>query len=715
MKDILRTPTIFLLLIIVGVGYGNIYAQGNHRDSVVTEFFGTKVSDPYRWLEDNNSPDVKDWINQQNKNADEILSGFPEETKIESRVKELAGSSSQQFSPKLVNGKLYFEKFTPPQGQPVVVYETWPEGETKVLVDPNKEGKGIAVTGFWPSPKGNYLAYTTAEGGTEAATIHILDIKGNKNLTDSLSYAGGGATPAGMVWDDDEGGLTYVRLPLPGTVPDSASQFFAALYHHTLNHPFSDDKTVFGQNLSKVAEYTFMPSETGKLAAMFLHYGDGNPDFVYIRKGSGEWKMVMDTSANVRVADEVNSGASWNGDNSLLVISYQNAPKGKLVSISPDGQITQLVTQENWAYNAVTAIKGGFLIVKVNGPDWKIDQYNNAGKMIRTVNLPKTGIGISSIAGSGKSDQVLIDYSGWTIPEKWILYNTNNGRIKTVFEEKPGADYSKVKYSVIDAISKDGTKIPVTIIRIDTLKPDGKRPAIVEAYGGFGIPTRPYFIGSNLLWLENGGILAYANIRGGGEFGEGWHEAGMLDKKQNVFDDMYASAESLVKNKWTDSQHLGLLGGSNGGLLMGAELTQHPEAFKAVASFVGIYDMVRTELFPNGQYNISEYGTSTNEKDFKWLIAYSPYHNIKPHTSYPAVLLETGMNDPRVASWQSRKFAAALENANTSDNPIILITRMNEGHGVTSSFSQRVGNYIAQMTFFAHELGLNMTEKMKKE
>jgi prolyl oligopeptidase len=511
-----------------------------------------------------------------------------------------------------------------------------------------------------------------------------------------------------MVWDPDENGLTYVRLPQPGTVPDSASQFFAVLYHHILQHPFTDDKLVFGKNLSKVAEYIFIPSDDGKLAAMFVHFGDGNPDYVYIRKGSGEWKLVMDTSDNVRVAADINTGASWNEENNLLVISYKNALKGKLVSVSPSGKKTDIVKQGDWAYNAVAAFKGGFLIVKVNGADWKIDQYNNGGKMIRNVDLPKTGIGINDLTGNVNSDKILISYSGWTIPDKWILYNTNDGNLKTKFEVKPAADLSKIKFSVIEAVSKDGTKIPVTVIRMDTLKPDGERPTIVEAYGGFGIPTRPYFLGVNLLWLENGGVLAFAHIRGGGEFGEGWHEAGMLGKKQNVFDDMYAAAESLVKNNWTEKEHLGILGGSNGGLLMGAELTQHPDAFKAVVSFVGIYDMIRNELFPNGQYNVSEYGTSTVKKEFNWLLAYSPYHHVEPHTSYPAVLLETGINDPRVASWQSRKFAAALQDANTSDNPIILITRMNEGHGVTSSFSQRVGNYTAQMTFFAHELGLNM-------
>ncbi len=698
----------FLFLWLAGCSSNpNDDAPKTKKDNVVNDYFGTNVADPYRWLENGSSPEVKSWIEAQNKFTDKILSSFPEEKSMANRIRTLSTTSEEQFAPDLVNGKLFFMQFTPPQAQPVVAYKDWPDGKVNILIDPNKNGEHTAVTGFWPSPLGNYLAYGTAEGGNEATTIHILNVKTGKNLNDELTDAGGGATPAGMVWDSDDRGLTYVRLPLTGTVPDSESQFYAALYHHVLGQPMKDDKLVFGKDLSKVAEYTFIASENARHAAMFVHFGDGNPDFVYIRRGNEKWDRVLDTAANVRVASEVNPSATWQGDN-LLVVSYENAPLGKLLSISPDGRSTELVKQSDWAYNGVAPVRDGFLISEVHGPDWKIVQFDRAGKTVRTINLPKSGIGIGTIASSSGSEQALITYSGWTTPETWVQYDSRNGDLKRIFQVKPAADYSIVKFHETEATSKDGTKIPVTILNLEGITPNGKRPTIVYGYGGYGITTKPHFIGPYLAWLENGGVLAYANIRGGGEFGEGWHEDGMLGKKQNVFDDMYAAAELMVKDNWTDAHHLGILGGSNGGLLMGAELTQHPEAFKAVVSFVGIYDMLRAELFPNGQYNISEYGTSTKEPDFKWLYAYSPYYNIKPNTAYPATLLETAVNDARVAPWQSRKFAAALQAANTSDNPILLLTRMNEGHGVTASFSQRMGNTTAALAFFAHELGLNM-------
>ncbi len=709
------TKSYYLIIVLLGFvvagcsnNKGVKEAPASRKDTVVTNYFGTQVSDPFRWLEDNNDPEVQQWIADQNKYADNVLSGFPDNKKIEERIKELEKTGVEQYSPKLMNNQLYFMQITPPQPQAVVATKSWPDGETKVLVDPNKMGSDIAITGFWPSPNGNYLAYTTAEGGTEAATIHVRDLKSGNDLHDSLVSAGGGATPAGMAWDEDGKGLTYVRLPLPGTVPDSISQFNAALYHHTLGQPQESDKLVFGKDLSKVAEYTFIPSEDGRQAAMFVHFGDGNPDYVYIRHGRDEWKQVLDTSANVRVSDEINSGAAWDEDGNLLLVAYDNAPLGKLLSVKKDGAAKVVVPEGEWAYNSVAAIRHGFLLTKVKGPDWKIDQYDKSGKLVKAVGLRQGGIGINAVVSSPKSDNALITYEGWTFPERWDTYNADTGNLNTIFQMKPAADYSNIKYSLIEATSNDGTKIPVTVVRMDGITPNGQRPTIVYGYGGFGITRKPHFIGPYLVWLENGGVFAFTNLRGGGEYGEGWHAAGMLGNKQNVFDDMYAATQAMEETNWTDKAHLGIMGGSNGGLLMGALLTQHPDAFKAVVSFVGIYDMIRNELFPNGQYNISEYGSATNPESFQWLYAYSPYHHVKPNTNYPAVMLETGMNDPRVASWQSRKFAAALQDANTSDNPIILITRMNEGHGVTASFSQRVGNLSASMTFFAHELGLKL-------
>ncbi len=675
------------------------------RDDVTETFFGTKVPDPYRWLEDADAPAVQQWIAAENAYTEKVMGGFPDAKAIAKRVGELSLTSTQQSSPVIVGKTLFYLRQTPPQPQAVLVAQAWPGGRARVLIDPNGMPDHPAITDFWPAPDGKYVAYGTAEGGNEETTIHFVEVATGRILPDALPHAGGGTTPQALVWDPNDRGVTYARLPLPGTVPDADLQFHVALYHHTLGTEASADTVEFGKNLSKVAEYTLLGSADGKYAAALEHDGDGAPDAVYLRSGDGQWKLALGTDANVRAASEVNQGAAWDGDR-LLVIAYQDAPRGKLLAVDPYGKSTRLVRQGTWAMHSVAPVKGGFLITEVRGPDWRVQQYSQDGKFVRTVPLPKTGIGVGTIASNAASPHALITYTGWTIPSRWAEYDAAHGTLKTVFEVKPAADYSKVVTYRLDATSRDGTKVPVTVIAMQGVTPNGARPTILYGYGGFGITTAPRFLGSTLAWLERGGVYAVANIRGGGEFGEGWHADGMLAKKQNVFDDFYAAAQELVAKHWTDPAHLGILGGSNGGLLMGAALTQHPSEYRAVVSLVGIYDMLRVELWPNGQYNISEYGTVTKKPDFEWLRAYSPLQNVKSNTPYPAVLLITGVNDPRVAPWQSRKFAAALQAATTSKYPVLLLTRMNEGHGVTASFSQRVGNAGATLAFFAQELGL---------
>ena len=675
------------------------------QHDVVDTYHAVAVHDPYRWLENPDAPAVKQWIKAQNAYTEKVMDGFADAKALAKRVGELALTSTRRSDPQIVGHTLFYMRQTPPQPQAVLVAQPWPSGTAKVLVDPNAAHGSIAITGYWPSPDGKYVAYGTAEGGNEETTLHFIEVASGKMLTDALPQAGGGTSPQGLAWDADGKGVTYVRLPLPGSVPADRMQFGAALYHHALGTPAKHDVLEFGKDLSPVAEYTLLESADGQHVAALLHYGDGAPDSVYLRNGTGAWKLALGTDANVRAAYEVNGGAAWDGDR-LLVIAYQNAPRGKLLALGAHGNATTIVQQGRWAMHAVAPVKNGFLVTEVSGPDWRVQQYDSSGRFIRTVPLPQTGIGIGAIASSASSDRALISYSGWTIPSRWDEYDGANGTLHTVFEVKPAADYSRVLTYRLDAISKDGTKVPVTVIAMKNVTPNGARPTILYAYGGYGISSAPRFIGADLAWLERGGVYAVANLRGGSEYGEGWHEAGMLGNKQNVFDDFYAAAQALVADRWTDPAHLGIMGGSNGGLLMGAALTQHPHAYRAVVSLVGIYDMLRSELWPNGQYNVSEYGTVKNAADFKWLLAYSPLQHVKPGTAYPAVLLITGVNDPRVAPWQSRKFAAALQAANTSRNPVLLLTRMNEGHGVTASFSQRVGNTAAALSFFAQELGL---------
>jgi prolyl oligopeptidase len=675
-------------------------------------YHGVAVPDPYRWLEDGSSPEVKSWIDAQNAFTESVLGGYPEGAAIAARVSELSLTSTQRSSPQIVAGQLFYLRQTPPQPHAVLVAQSWPEGEARVLVDPNpapaagsggEAAGGTAITGYWPSPDGARIAYGTAEGGTEATTLRVVDVATGETHPDRVPNAGGGTTPQALVWDGDGQGFTYVRLPAPGTVPDDQLQFGAVLAHHVLGRPAGSDAVVFGSGLSPIAEYVLMGSRSG-VAAALMHAGDGAADTVYLRGHDGTWREVLGTDAGVHAAD-TDDGVAWDGDR-LLVVAYGGAPRGRILAVAADGSVRPLVAEQDWAVRAVAPIAGGFLAVRVSGPDWRVDQYDADGGLVRSLALPGTGVGIDAIASSADSDVALVAWSGWTSPTRWSRFDGATGALETIFEVRPAADYSAIRSYRLTAVSKDGTRVPVTVLARAGTRPDGERPTILYGYGGFGIPERPAFLGSYLAWLEHGGVYAVVNLRGGSEFGEGWHRAGELESKQNVFDDFFAAARALEEAGWTDTGHLGILGGSNGGLLMGAELTQHPKAFRAVVSAVGIYDMLRVELWPNGRYNVSEYGTVDEARDFEWLHAYSPLHHVEAGTAYPAVLLITGENDPRVAPWQSRKFAAALQSASSSGRPVLLLTRRNEGHGVTASFSQRVGNRAATLTFFAHQLGL---------
>jgi prolyl oligopeptidase len=658
---------------------------------------GETVNDPYRWLENPQDPAVQAWIKAQNEHTEAVLAAMPDGKAMSERVQQLAVTSTTRSSPLLAGGTLFYMQETPPQPQSQLMAQAWPDGKARVLVDLNAGGGNTAITGYWPSPSGRYLAYGTAEGGSELTTLHVLDVATGKILSDALPYAGGGTTPQGVAWDANEQGFVYVRFPLP---PEGAEvrQFDAVLMHHTLDQSAAADQLVFGKGYSKVAEYRLLTSPGAKQLAVLANVGDGGPAEVYLRDGAN-WKKVLGHEANVREA-------AWVGQR-LYVTSFADAPRGKLLALDAQGKAATVVPQRDGALQDVAPMADGFLLTRSWGPDWWVEQYDAQGSFVRRLPLPQHGIGIEGIASEQGQDHALIAYSGWTLPSRWVDVDAKAGGVRSVFEVKPAADYSKVDVRRIDGVSKDGTRIPVTVLAMRHVEPNGKRPTILYGYGGYDIPVTPRFLGARLAWLERGGVFAFANLRGGNENGQDWHAQGQKLHKQNVFDDFHAAALALFDTHWTDRDHLGILGASNGGLLMGASLVQHPGDYRAVVAMVGIYDVLRHETdFANGPYNVSEFGTISDPGQFKATLAYSPLQNVKPHTAYPAVLMTTGANDPRVAPWQSRKFTAALQNATASEHPILLLTRMNAGHGIGAPFSQRVGDMAVMLTFFAHELGL---------
>jgi prolyl oligopeptidase len=699
----------FLVAVVVPAAAAALKPPPTPIVNVSTTYWGVAVDDPYRWLENASTPKVSAWIDAQNSYAADVFAAFKHADAIGQRLRELAITGPQWSNPKIAASMLFYLRETPPAAQPVLVGAPWPSGAARVLVDPNPAGGLLSIEGYWPSPDGKYVAYATQEAGAEVTSMHVVRVADAVILPDTLTDVSSGASTDALAWDADSLGFVYTRVPRP-TGASNASYFDSTLYHHRLGAAASADQPALGQGLSPVAEWNATESEDGRAVAM-VHYGDGSYSDMYERVGAGPWRKVVDASTGLLVGEDETTvtTAAFVGP-ALLAIETTNAPRGEIVAVSggagAPGRVLVGEPAGGWAIRAIGSLRGGFLTTEVNGADWRVRQFDVSGRFVRTVALPARGIGIDGIAADASSDQAVIQYSGWVIPDHWARYDTKSGALTTIYALKPPADYSDVEFTTMDAISKDGTRVPMTVIHRRGMAANSSAPGILTAYGGYGLTQSPFFIGTALFWIEHGGVYAQAYIRGGGEHGETWHLDGRLTKKQNDYDDFAACSRALLSSGWVAPGRLGIVGGSNGGLLMGAALTQHPDLYRAVVSFAGDYDMLRVEDSPNGRYNVTEFGTVKDEAQFKALYAYSPYANVRAGTAYPAVLMIAGENDPRVEPWQSRKMIARLQAANNGPAPIMLITRRQAGHGIGASFSQRLGDRSAEYVFFANELGL---------
>jgi prolyl oligopeptidase len=654
---------------------------------------GQAPPDPYRYLESADSAQTQHWIDAQNARAERTIDAYAGNAEIVKRVEQLALTGPQQYGAQLAGSTLYYMREVPPKAQPVLMAQSWPNGTPHVVLDPATLGTAVSVDFIWPSPDGRLIAVGTSSGGSESTTIRLLSLSGEKRA-DTLGPAGGGTTGPVVAWDADGRGFTYGRLPANG------SQFGIKLYHHIVGTPQNSDTLALGA-ISPIAEYNLVTTSDAQKAAALVQFGDGSFFRVYFRDGS-RWSFAVGPEAGITTGAFV--------DGQLLVVATASSPHGRIAAVTSSGELQTIVPEEsNWALHDIAPLKSGFLVTKSWGTIWRIDQYDVHGRMIRTIGLPSRNIGIDGIASDDAQNSAIVQYSGWSGPvSRWVAYDATTGALRTVYNlDPPSPEYAQIRVHELSAVSKDGTHIPVTVLALAGTPQNGTAPAMLTGYGGFDLPTSPYYIGTDFAWLQMGGILAVANIRGGNEFGEQWHQQGRLTNKQNVFDDFYASARALVSSKWTTPSRLGIIGGSNGGLLVGAALVQHPEEYRAVVGFAGIYDTLRNQLFPNGAYNVSEYGSTENPEQFRALYAYSPYYNVKKNVAYPAILLVTSENDPRVAPWQSWKFGAALESATSSGRPVIVLTHQTGGHGHGASFAQRVGNTAVALSFMASQLGVS--------
>lgn len=675
---------------------------------VTHTYHGVSVSDPYEWLE-GESDEVHAWSRGQNAYTRRILDALPGRAELGARVRELYLASPDWYGPIWKAGQLFALEDRPPKQQAYLVTMPRPEPAlARVVVDPNviDPSGGTTIDWFVPSENGKLVAVSLSQGGSESGTVHVYETDtGKERSSDVVPRAHGGTAGGSLAWNADASGFWYTRYPHQGERPPEDLDFYQQVYFHELGHDPSGDRPSLVDGLPRIAEIELHRSDDGRWVLAHVANGDGGEFLQFLldaRAPEPHWKQIAG------LADQV-VGAGFAPDGSLLLISRHGSSRGKLLRLDPKlGALSQakLVVPEGSAVLSAfePTAKRVYVSDIVGGPS-AVRIFDAAGKAQGTLPI----LPISSVGALVRleGDDVLFRNRSYLDAPAWYRWDAAQRRAtKTELAMRQSAKFDDAEVVRETCTSKDGTAVPLSVLRRKGTRLDGSNPVLLYAYGGYGVNEAPRYDPLLRLWLDRGGVYASANLRGGGEFGEDWHRAGNLENKQHVFDDFIACAHHLIDTGYTRPERLAIRGGSNGGLLMGAALTQAPELFRAVVAEVGIFDMLRVELSSNGAFNVTEFGSVKNEAQFKALYAYSPYHNLKPGVHYPPTLFMTGENDPRVEPYQSRKMVARLQELGTGSTPFLLRTSNNTGHGMGTPLDASILEAVDLWGFLFSELGL---------
>jgi len=680
-------------------------------ENVVDTLHGTRIEDPYRWLENGADPAVREWTARQSQRTRAYLDGLPIRAKLRPRLEAyIRESSPRYYSLKAVGGQVFALYFDPKRQQPMLraLGADLDPAKARTVLDPNTlDPKGAtAIDWFVPSPDGKLVAVSLSQGGSEDGSLHVVETGTGARVGAAIPRVNYPTAGGDLAWAPDGRSFWYTRYPGEDR-PEADRHFYVQVYTHKLGDEPAGDPRVFGDGLPKVAEIQLDYSREADALLVSVQNGDGGEFAHYVSGNDGRFVQVT------RFEDGVDF-AVFGPDRALYLVSEKNTPRRQILKLAPG--VTELAKAATIVPQGPDAIPidffgedplcftGGDMYVRyLAGGPTRLRTFALDGKPVGEVELPDVAA-VDEIEPLG--DDLLYSVETYLAPNRF--YRLSGGRsAPTALAVTSPVKFDDVEVVRTFAASRDGTRVPVNIVRKKGLRLDSNNPTLLYGYGGYGVSETPAFLGgSRRVWFDAGGVYAVANIRGGGEYGEEWHQQGMLTRKQNVFDDFIAAAELLVNEKYTRPERLAIRGGSNGGLLMGAALTQRPELFRSVVAQVAILDMLRVELDPNGEFNITEFGSVKNPEQFRALYAYSPYLRVRDGVKYPAVFLATGENDGRVNPLNSRKMAARLQAATTSGLPVLLVTTDAAGHGQGSPLSVQIDQTADYLAFLFDQLGM---------
>ncbi|MCG3089498.1 prolyl oligopeptidase family serine peptidase [Sporosarcina cyprini] len=649
------------------------------REQVVEDYHGTLVADPYRWLENPENEEVKQWVDEQNEKTQSYLSNYPKREEVKEKLINVWNFPKYSV-PRKEGAHYYFHKNDGLQNQ-AVFYRTsdLQSEDLEVVLDPNtmNEEGTAAITNLSFTKDGKRLAYGISLNGSDWQEIYIRNLETGDNEPDVIKWC----KFSSIAWNEEGTGFYYNRFPEPGTVPAEEESFYNKVFWHELGTPQEEDILVFEDRDNK--EHSFNPSFSDDYRYLILNVWKGteNKSRIYYKKLDEDGEFVK-----LLADDDARYDFLGNDGTKFYFVTNLDAPKEKIIAIdveqpAKENWIDVLPEQED-VLNFAAIIHDQFIVCYLHNAHYELKVFHKDGSLDKEIPLPNF-VSISGVQGKRKDDVMYIGYTSYLAPSTVSRYDFTTGALDPVFGQSSQFDTENFETTQVFYESKDGTKVPMFLTHRKGLELNSQNPVLLYGYGGFNVSLTPAFSPAQRMWIEQGGVYAVANLRGGGEFGEEWYKAGTLERKQNVFDDFISAAEWLIASGYTSVSKLAIMGGSNGGLLVAACITQRPDLYGAAICQVPVIDMLRYHKFTVGRYWVTDYGNAEESAEqFEYMYKYSPLHNVKEGTEYPPTLITTADTDDRVVPLHAKKFAATLQEVQQGDNPILLRVEKNAGHGL---------------------------------